>query len=384
MKASIRTVLVLSFAAAALGGCCKSFNVASSPSLSVSATSSPFPQVTATSTAFVQETVSPSPTATPTLSVQVTIIPSPTATPTAFVQVTVSPSPTATPTASVQETAISYPTITPTPLATADDLVFSSPDLVTPGSMRLCTVHPDGTGLRVLVDRTDLKCFHPSWSPDKSQIVFEGYGSGPSQLYTINADGSGLAAIPNTLQAGAPAWSPDGTDIVFVSGALSPAELCSIHPDGTGLVQLTHEANGVSQEDFACSPDGSRIAYNTPDGTRIMDSNGGNVADFPVTMSQMDWSPDGKSFVFYAYLGQSGTNNIFQVFRVNADGTGLVQLTNTDSHVGACWSKDGSHIVVVDTWATTPPNMYLMNPDGSGSTPIPGAYIYYCYQPCWH
>ncbi|HET9869509.1 MAG TPA: hypothetical protein VFR02_03295, partial [bacterium] len=219
---------------------------------------------------------------------------------------------------------------------------------------------------------------------DKNRIVFEGYGTGPNQLYTINADGTGLAVVPNTIGAGAPAWSPDGTDLVFVSGALSPAQLCAIHTDGTGLVQLTHETNGVSLEDFACSPDGSRIAYTTPGGTKIMDANGGNVVDFPVTMQQMDWSPDGTSFVFCAPTGVSGGNTIDQVFRVNADGTGLVMLTDTDSHGGACWSRDGSRIVVVDLWANGPPNMSLINPDGSGPVPIPGAYIYYCYQPCWH
>ncbi len=280
-------------------------------------------------------------------------------------------------------TATPLPRATATPLPASDDIAFAAPDAAYPGSMRLYKIHPDGTGLTALTD-PGLKVFHPSWSPDKGWVVFEGYGTSPARLYTVDADGTGLAVVPNTAQAGAPAWSPDGTRIAFVSYAAGSAQLWSIHPDGTALTQLTAESGGVSPEDFAWSPDSREIAYSTLTKTRLMDADGGNVRDFPVLMKQMDWSPDGQSFVFDAYVDTVNNLNVWQVFRVNADGTGLAQLTDTDSHGGACWSRDGGRIVLVDLLAQGPPNMILLNPDGSGAAPLPNASIYYCYQPCWH
>jgi len=53
-----------------------------------------------------------------------------------------------------------------------------------------------------------------------------------------------------------PRWSPDGQWIVCFSTRSGPSELWKIRPDGSGLQQLTDEGGSY----FAWSPDGSRIA----------------------------------------------------------------------------------------------------------------------------
>ena len=69
-------------------------------------------------------------------------------------------------------------------------------------------VHTDGSGLRQIpvpgcggpnADPTAIGCFNPSWSPDGKKIVFgRRQGNGQSDLYTANADGSGLFQVTNT------------------------------------------------------------------------------------------------------------------------------------------------------------------------------------------
>jgi Tol biopolymer transport system component len=69
-------------------------------------------------------------------------------------------------------------------------------------------VHSDGSGLReipvpgcggLVGDPTSVGCFNPSWSPDGKKIVFGRQpGTAQRDLYTVNADGSGLFQVTNT------------------------------------------------------------------------------------------------------------------------------------------------------------------------------------------
>jgi TolB protein len=69
-------------------------------------------------------------------------------------------------------------------------------------------VHTDGSDLRELpvadcggpnADPTAIGCFNPTWSPDGTKILFDRrQGNGQSDLYTANADGSGLFQVTHT------------------------------------------------------------------------------------------------------------------------------------------------------------------------------------------
>jgi Tol biopolymer transport system component len=116
---------------------------------------------------------------------------------------------------------------------------------------------------------------------------------------------------------------------VFTSN-IDPAgrwDLFTMHPDGTGVKRLT------------VLPD-PKWPYSAP-----------------------DWSQDGTQLVF---TSRSPSSRLGQVYRINADGSGLTQLTHSTSiDAGtASWSPDGSKIVLVRA-RSGEYAIWVMNADGS-------------------
>ena len=80
--------------------------------------------------------------------------------------------------------------------------------------------------------------------------------------------------------------------------------------------------------------------------------------------SAPEWSPDGTQLVF---TSPSPSSRLAQVYRIDADGSGLTQLTHgTDIDAGsASWSPDGSKIVLARA-GSGEYAIWVMNADGSG------------------
>jgi Ca2+-binding RTX toxin-like protein len=104
----------------------------------------------------------------------------------------------------------------------------------------------DGSDQTRLTDSPDIDD-SPEYSPDGQSIVFRSRrNDGQSDLFTMNADGSGQEALVSTpdrseLRA---VYSPDGTQIAFAASPLDTPELefdvFTAAADGGGIVNVTN------------------------------------------------------------------------------------------------------------------------------------------------
>lgn len=210
------------------------------------------------------------------------------------------------------------------------------------GSYDIYTMKVDGSDLRQL---TSGGAYSPAWSPDGTAIAFMALSSSNNEdIFVMNADGTGVTQLTTDPSIDTdPAWSPDGSQIVFMTQRNGDyGDLYTMRPDGSGLKQLTspptHEDNPVF------SPDGTRIAFvgsaggfgaqlfiMNADGTDQLRLTQGGPVNLPT------WSPDGARIAFSAYTEGAGN---YDVYVINADGTGLVNLTNNPAtDIYPAWSR---------------------------------------------
>jgi Tol biopolymer transport system component len=185
-------------------------------------------------------------------------------------------------------------------------------------------------------------------------------------IWTMNPDGSGAVPLSrltaaNTI-ASNPVWSPDGSKVAYESTrALDGSDAASTNnttniwvtdADGSNTKPLTRITAGSGNSFHPkWSPDGSKIAY---DSTRALD--GSDAAN---------------------------TNRTFNIWVMNADGSGATPLARTTApgahSLFPAFSPDGSQVVFNSGRALDGSdaananfnlNIWLMNADGAGATPL--------------
>lgn len=204
----------------------------------------------------------------------------------------------------------------------------------------------DGSNARNLSNDPSGPDLSPAWSPDGTQLAFWKQNfDGTGSIWVMDADGSNQVELtPETSVYSHPAWSPDGGLIAFVSNRSGGNELYVMRPDGSGKRRLTFTVN--SQEDHPnWSPDGTMLAFEACQDDSWPCVGSANTEIFVVRRdgtfrrrltnhSTIDgnpaWSPDGTEIVFRSDRAENGT----QLWKMDADGTDLVQLTFADAQGG--------------------------------------------------
>jgi len=193
------------------------------------------------------------------------------------------------------------------------------------------------------------------WSPKGDVIAFSGLSPRDNKLSTwlIDADGGNARPIAVTGlsdQVAYPTWYPDGRYLAVMDSQELAIKRISV---AGGAAQILTDRSKVYTGMPSVSPDGKSIvfagqanngqAYNQSfnaiwvreEGKPARQLEGGALQGRTPT-----WSPDGKRIAFESDRGSP--DGRYGIFIINADGTGLVQVTDyafTAQH--PVWSPDG-------------------------------------------
>jgi Tol biopolymer transport system component len=222
------------------------------------------------------------------------------------------------------------------------------------GKDRIWVGQPNGEGLRALPTpcTTAATCYAaaPAWSPDGARLAFSVIRPGsPPQLWIVEADGTGLRQLTG---AGGydPAWSPDGRRLVFSVDRMDDREchwrdLYTVGADGSGLAllirrgddpdwsargeivfehQYLHWTSGDAAE---CEP-GHRLAVLRP----------GERPRRLASGSDPSWAPGGRAV---AFVGAGGVRRK----SLGASGPGRLLVQRPLLIWEPTWSPDGRSIV---------------------------------------
>lgn len=214
------------------------------------------------------------------------------------------------------------------------------------GAADLFVARADGSDRRNLT-RTAADEGAPAYSPDAARIAFDTDADGNFEIYVMQADGTGRTRLTNHASRDvAPAWSPDGRKIAFMSDRASRPEfdVFTMNADGSGVERVTTAGTSWFPQ---YSPDGSRLAFHVGRDVHVMDVAGGRLVGLtthPADGMYPSWSPDGKRLAF-----MTARNGPTQLFTMNADGTEQRQLLAmpSGSAIDPRWSPDGTKIVFV-------------------------------------
>jgi Tol biopolymer transport system component len=220
---------------------------------------------------------------------------------------------------------------------------------------RLLSLTPLVLGVMLVLGAAGAQAGFPG---QNGRIAFSDADADPGIL-TMNANGTGLLA---TGEGSWPSWSADGSEIAFESGG----NIWTMNANGTDRTQVT--TLGGSWPTW--SPDGTKIAFlSTRDNNyEIYRINAGGTGEMNLTNHAMDdgypaWSPDGTKIAFVSV--RDGGSDIFVM---NPDGSGPTNLTNGSGiNWMPDWSPDGAKIAMHSLrFPTSDDEVWVMNADGTG------------------
>jgi len=255
-------------------------------------------------------------------------------------------------------------------------IVFNA-DTTATGQEQVYTVDPDGSNLQLFANDAE----SGQWSPDGTKIaIFGGYVDFDTGAYTDLGLPDHL--YPDLLLF-CGVWSPNGERLACEGGFTDPS-LQGVYTlrssDGGDLQRVTSTQFDDCPGDY--SPNGTRLVVNHDGSIAVVKSDGSDLrlitpAHMALDFCSGSWSPQGNEIVFSAHVPNFDYRS--SIWVVHSDGTGLRRipvpgcggLVSDPTSIGCRqprWSPDGQkivfgrHLLLPDDHF----DLYTVNADGSG------------------
>ena len=213
----------------------------------------------------------------------------------------------------------------PRPLRPVAPQPATNGDLAYTDGESIVIAAPDGSDERSIPAPERGLAWHIAWSPDGSRLAVAVFGEPGRSLWVMDADGSHAVQIADADNVGRPSWHPDGERLTY-----------------------TARQGGRTEVHVAAADGGSdEVVYS-------------EVAPGTYAVFSSTFSPDGSQILFDA-----GTEDQYDIFVMDADGSNVRQITDTGTDYNPSWSPDGSEIVFTRQEAASESDIFVMDANGS-------------------
>ncbi|WP_415063110.1 translocation protein TolB, partial [Bdellovibrio sp.] len=236
----------------------------------------------------------------------------------------------------------------------------------------------------------------PAWSPDGKKVAYTSYvkrvgakfRNADMILLDLTTGKRSLVSYRQGINSGA-AFSPDGRHLYLTISQGTSPDIYKMTLDGTLVGKITNGPAGAMNVEPNISNDGKLVFSSDRAGRPMIytaNADGNNVKRITfagVFNSSPSWSPDGKKI---AFAGQSDNN--FDIFVMNADGTGMIRLTSAKkangrmaSNEDPSFSPDGRFVMYTSN-RTGKSQIYISTVDGTEERRVTNDNFNY-YKPKW-